>query len=155
MPEADPRRPGARGLQAPESLRGEAGAGGSSAADRQQLAAAEVTTPAGRPSEQVQRLSLDSVVAGLLVVLLGLWLLERGQEPTHLIWAGVAVIIGPWIPTIVYRLALLRRWSTMPEVQILDIFGPVLGPAVAAHGMAPVLEAVRGAIASLGVPRVR
>jgi hypothetical protein len=99
----------------------------------------------------VQRLTLDSVVAGALVVALGVWLLERGQEPTHLIWAGVVVIIGPWVPTIVYRLALLRAWRSLPEVQILDVFGPVLGPAVAAHGMAVVLEAVKGAIAALGV----
>jgi len=98
----------------------------------------------------VQRLSLDSVVAGGLVVALGLWLLERGQEPTHLIWVGVSLIAGPWLPMTLYRLALLRRWASLPEVQIVDAFGPLLVPAVEAHGMAATLDAVRGALADLG-----
>lgn len=60
--------------------------------------------PATRPTEHVQRMSLEPVVAGALVVGLGLWLLERGKEPTHLIWVGVSLICGPWLPLTLYQI---------------------------------------------------
>lgn len=109
--------------------------------------------PAVRPSSQVQRLTLGPVTAGALVVALGLWLLERGQEPTHMIWVGVTMIAGPWLPIALHQLALARRWEALPEVKILDAFGPLLAPAVAAHGMAATLRVVRAALDELGEPR--
>lgn len=108
------------------------------------------TLPTPRPSDQIQRLSLGPVTAGALVVALGLWLLERGQEPTHMIWVGVAMITGPWLPMTLYRLALARRWASLPEVQVVDAFGPILAPAVAQHGLPAVLGVVRHALAEMG-----
>lgn len=105
--------------------------------------------PTIRPSDQIQRLSLGPVTAGGLVVGLGLWLLERGQEPTQLIWVGVAIITLPWLPMVLYYLAVLRRWSELPEVKLLDAFGPILAPAVAAYGLPEVLEAVKTSLAEM------
>lgn len=106
--------------------------------------------PAVRPSEQIQRLSLGPVTAGVLVVMLGLWLLERGQEPTQMIWLGVLIITLPWLPLVLHLLAAWRRYSDLPEVKILDAFGPILAPAVDAHGMPATLRAVQRALAEMG-----
>lgn len=108
------------------------------------------TLPTPRPSDQIQRLSLGPVTAGALVVALGLWLLERGQEPTHMIWVGVAMIAGPWLPLALHHLALARRWSNLPEVQVVDAFGPLLAPAVEQHGLSAVLRVVKRALAEMG-----
>lgn len=97
------------------------------------------------PSAGAPRWSLEPVVAGAVVVGLGLWLLERGKEPTHLIWVGVALIAGPWLPLTLYRLALLRS----PEMRAVHAIGAILAPAFERFGMPAVLVVVEAAIAQM------
>ena len=91
------------------------------------------------------RWSFEPVVAGAVVVGLGLWLLERGKEPTQLIWVGVALIAGPWLPLTLYRLALVRS----PEMRAVHALGAILAPAFERFGLPTVFGAVEQAIAQL------
>lgn len=97
------------------------------------------------PSAGAPRWSFEPVVAGAVVVGLGLWLLERGKEPTQLIWVGVALIAGPWLPLTLYRLALVRS----PEMRAVHALGAILAPAFERFGMPAVFGAVEQAIAQL------
>lgn len=103
------------------------------------------------PVAQVQNAALASgaTVAALLVIALGLWLAERKQEPTPVLWVGIIVLTGRWLPTLLFQLAALRAWGASPAVRFVNALADVLEPAVQRHGIESVVREVRRAIRKL------
>lgn len=116
--------------------------------------AAPVTLREPKPSARDERpppadahttsaLAGGATVAALLVIALGLWLAERKQEPTPVLWVGIIVLTGRWLPSLLYQLAALRAWGANPAVRLVNALSDVLAPAVERHGVEAVVRKVR------------